>query len=174
MRRQQAVTTIMLELPEALMDRFVALSADLGGPSAVIERAMLMAPISGRRALLAAPDRGEITINVSFARSEMEAIDAERILVGMSKGAWIRSVIRARLRRAPQLSWDEARANSAARVQLLRICDLLRRAVDDARDAGGDPSQIVICWREARALLEGLRACLVGNLLYWTGADEGP
>lgn len=167
-----STTTVTLNLPSDLADRLCRLAEALGGPSAIIERALVMAPVSARRALLAEPRRGETAISVALSRDESDRIADEAARLGMSKGAWVRSVIRARQDRAPQLSWDEARANSAARVQLLRIGDRLGAAVDEIRKGGGDPRDVIACWREARQVLEGLRAALIGNFLYWSPADD--
>ncbi|WP_269714861.1 hypothetical protein [Caulobacter sp. NIBR2454] len=163
-----------MALAPDLAQRFEALATELGGPSAVIERAMLMAPLTGRKQILAEPLRGEAAINVPFSRAEMTKIDQERRTTAMSKGAWVRAVVRARLERAPQFSWEEAAANSSVRVELQRIGYVLRRAVDVAEADGADAQaigEILACWAQARRQLEALRAALVGNLLYWSPAD---
>ncbi len=172
MTRKGDTTTVSLDLPVELAERLHRLAQELGGPSVVVGRALIMAPVSARRALLAEPRRGETPINVPFSRDELVRVGEEGERVGMSKGAWVRAVVRARLDRAPQLSWDEALASSAVRVELLRISDRLRVAAQGVADRGDDPRAVIECWREARRTLEGLRAALVGNLLYWTPIDD--
>lgn len=172
MSQDAKTTQVTLQLPSILAQRLEALSVELGGPSAVVERALLMAPVSARRALLCTPPRGEGKIYAQLSHDELERIGVESAKRGMDKGAWVRSVVRARLQRAPQLSVDEARANSAVRVELLRISDRLAVAVDEIRKGGGDPQAVVDCWRSARLVLEQLRAALVGNLLYWSPLDD--
>lgn len=162
-----------VSVPDDVAARWRRLVADAGGPHEAFRRLIAMAPAPPRlKAPAASRERTNIHVTVLLSASDAKAADNAAKASGFKRAEWIRALVAARLRRAPQWPPGELRANSAARYELQRMSNLMLHC---AQSLGRDPTaadQLLRAHVEARRHLQALRCAMTGALLYWDVDDE--
>lgn len=111
---------------------------------------------------------------VHLSKKEAEEIRRRAEPLGFTRGGWMRALLRAHVRRQPQLPPAILKETTAVRYELQRIGNNLRqiaRSLDEGQihDQAG---LVLAAWSEARRHLVALRATLAGNLLWWDGDHD--
>lgn len=167
---------IGFRISDQLASRFEAVAATRGGKSrllrAMVEAVTRSPPGDGEGPGF--PRGASKKVTLRLKDEDLAALDAAAAQAGLRRTEWLVSCARRRLSAKPQLSEGQALELLETRRELRRIGvnlrELARRLAEQDSASAADVAAIQAFQSEVRQQLEGVRAAIDGNLVYW-GAE---
>lgn len=172
------MTSFTFLVPDDHAARFDRVAEGQGGRSALLRR-LIAAVIDpqGEAPMPIIAARGakaDQRLEVLLTSEEVAAIEARAEVLGMKRSAWLTSLVRRHLHKAPEPPASEARALEGIRSELRRIGVNINQIAQAAHGGGageGAVRQLADLQEDIRRSIAAVGAARRGDLAYWDVAE---
>lgn len=170
------MTSFTFLVPDADAARFDRIAEGQGGRSALLRRLVgaVLAQDEGDPVPMVPvrSGRADQRLEILLTAEEVSAIEALAEARGMKRSAWLTSLVRHRVHRAPEPAAPEAKMMEAIRSELRRIGVNLNQIAQATHGGGGGGVPDLGPFQdELRAWVSAIGAARRGDLAYWAAPE---